>query len=254
MKVHSRHNRLIESLFDILSRCMKVVYMLDVHPVADHKSLEAPLTAKNVCHQPLIRMTRYTVKLIMGSHKRKRTGLDTHLERREEDFPDSALGQICRSTVRTVYRLASAHKVLDAGKDVVRVHVTLISLHRFRSHHGNKIRILSEGLAAAAPTGIACHLDVRVECPVHVHCPHLGSSLASDLIRHLCVERRSKADACRISCIVRAVAVAVDRIDTEHDRNLESALHSQSLKIIRLLDSKDMEERSDQTFLCPLLY
>ena len=91
MKVHSRHNRLIESLFDILSRCMKVVYMLDVHPVAYHKSLKAPLTAKNVCHEPLIRMARDTVKFIMGSHKRKRTGLYTCFERREEHFPDSAL-------------------------------------------------------------------------------------------------------------------------------------------------------------------
>ena len=188
MKVHSGHYRLIESLLEVFRSRMEIMNVLYVHPVAHHESLESPLAAKDIGHQPFVRVARDAVEFIVSSHQRQCSGIDSGLERREEDLANGTLRQVCRSSVGSIDRLAASHKMLDASQDIIRVHVALIAFHTLLTHTRYQIWILSESLAATAPTGVTGNFDIRIEGPVHVHGPHLKSGLTRNGVRHVSIE------------------------------------------------------------------
>ena len=132
--VHTGHDTLIKGFFQIFRSGMEVMDMLYVHPVADDKTFEPPFPAGHVLHQPLVRMARDSVQLVVCRHKGHRPGLDSGFEWREEHFPTSPLGKVGRRPVSPVYRLAAARKMFYAGQYVIGRQVALIALDRGRTH------------------------------------------------------------------------------------------------------------------------
>ena len=50
MHIHSGHNALIESFFQVFGSAMQVVHVFNVHPVAHDKAFEAPFVSQDIIH------------------------------------------------------------------------------------------------------------------------------------------------------------------------------------------------------------
>ena len=104
MHIHTGHNREVVSLLATFGYVVQIVYTLDIHPVADNKTLEATLATHNILHQPLARGAGSAANLVVGGHQRADIcAFKTTLIGIEEDLTQRALRNIGRSRVCSVY-------------------------------------------------------------------------------------------------------------------------------------------------------
>ena len=95
--------------------------LVDGRIVAGDDALEAPLAAQHALEQPVVRVTRHAVDLVIRRHHcADARALDHLLERREELLAQRALGDRRRADVRAAFGLAVAGHVLQRREHLVR--------------------------------------------------------------------------------------------------------------------------------------
>ena len=102
--------------------------------------------------------------------------LDSRNKRRQEDFAELPLRQIHRCRIDPAKGFSTGNQVFCASQDMILAIdavATLEAPDQVFSHFGHQQRILAVGLAHAAPTGIAGHVQIRREGPVHPGPTHL---------------------------------------------------------------------------------
>ena len=122
------------------------------------------------------------------------------------------------------------------------------------SQQSDQIRIFPIRFANTSPTGIAGNFHIRIKRPVHVHGTHFLRCLPGYLIGHQRIKGTGKIDVGGIYRIIRRIGIAMDGIDTEYNRYLQAALHSERLQIVGFFNGQHMQKRTDQAFFRPLLY
>ena len=202
---------------------------LDRVIVADDRALVAPFAAQHVAEQPGICVARHAVDLVVRRHQRPDAGARYHLfERREENLPQLALGDLRRAGVGAAFRLPVAGHVLERGEHfAVGQHaidaVALQALHRSDAHLTDEIGILAESLLDAAPAGVARHVDHGREHELRTPRANLARGDRVHRAYELAVPGRGERD--RLGEAGRTGSlVTVQSFFVEQDRNAEPRL------------------------------
>ena len=101
--VHTGHNALVKGLFVVCSCAMLVHTMLNIHPVAHHKSAEAPFFSQHIVHQPAVGVAGNAVQFVVRHHHIPvATLLNGGLERWEKHLAQGAFGHVAGRTVGAI--------------------------------------------------------------------------------------------------------------------------------------------------------
>jgi len=135
----------------------------DVLPIGHDQTFESELIPKDVREDVTVRVDGDAIGLAAVDHDGGGAGFDGCSERREEDFPQLALGDPGRRAVLAGQRAAVAHVVLEAGGNGGGAF--LVSLDHGHAHVGHQARRFAKGLPESGPTGVAGDVQNRGEVP-----------------------------------------------------------------------------------------
>ena len=197
-------------------------------------------------------MTGNSVDFVVRRHKSGHVGiLDSRNKRRQEDFTQLALGKVHRCRIDPAKGFSTGNQVFCASQDMILAIdavATLEAPDQVLSHFRHQQRILAVGLAHAAPTGIAGHVQIRREGPVHPGPTHLLRSFGPNLLHHRGIEGRGHVDIRRINGASLVEGIPMNRIHAQQQRNPQAALRSDALQAGRLFTGKDVKERAHLPF------
>ena len=193
-------------------------------------------------------MTGHAVQFVMGSHKRKHTGLfHSCFIRRQIYLAQCTLRYIHRCGIRTIRRFTSGNQMFGTSQS----HITpqtvfsLISLNRSHPHSRHQIRVLTECLARTSPTRIARYVNVGRKSPVGTGGTHFQCGFPAQLLYQLQIEAGSLTDRCRIYRCPIYQRITMNRINTYYQRYLQTASHSKFLQQIGFFSGHHMKKRAD---------
>ena len=140
-----------------------VVEIVDGVAVRNDQGLIAPLVAEDVGKEPVAGAARLTLIAMVGAHNLLDISLlHEGLESRKVGLPEVTHGNGDIETVTHRFRTAVDSIMLGTSMGlVVLLVITLHALYILDTEDGHQIRVLSVGLLAAAPAGIAEDVDVR---------------------------------------------------------------------------------------------
>ena len=199
--IHSILYALQIRVFQCSGGAMLFVHLLNIHPVAHYKPVEFPGISQDILHQVFTGMAGHSVKFIMCHHESICACIQAIFKRRHENLVQCTVGDIARSTIDAIDRLASTDKVFGTGQYFIlsRKVTCLKSSDGSCSHLSYKKRVFTKGLSHPSPTGITSHFYIGSKCPMGTGGTHFKSSLARSFFSQFRFEGCSLSDGSRIN-------------------------------------------------------
>ena len=199
----------------------------DGEVVGDHETLEAPLLAQHVAHQPFVGVGGDAVDLVVRGHEGDGAGLaQGFAEGEEKCFAEDAHGDVGGGAVHAGLGLPVADEVLEGGEDaslVTESGVALEPADRGDAEARDQERILAVGLFHAAPARLASHVHNRRQRLMGAAEAGLGCGGGEDALHQLGIEGGAERDGLGEAGAVHG-RVAVQALLVEHDGNAEAAV------------------------------
>ena len=170
--VHARLHRQFACLLFVFSDGMAVcVRTITQFPnrviIRNDKALETPFLSQHIAQQPLVRVRRHAVNLVVARHHADGAGLlNRTFERRQKSFAQQTHRGVRRRAIHAGLRLAVRREMFERGDDalfVVKRSVALKSPRRCNSQLCDQIRVFAESFLDAPPTRVSRHVHHRRE-------------------------------------------------------------------------------------------
>ena len=180
MHIHTRIKCQAVDLFKCFTYTMIILHPFYIHPITDDNAFEVPFFTQKIIQQFLTGMTWDTIIFIVSCHYCINACFYTSLERGKKNLTQCPLRKIGRSTVHTINRLTSAHKMLGTGNNIFLTRKTspLKPFHRSYSQTRNQIGIFSKSIPDSSPSCITGNFNIRSECPLRTGSSHLKCCLS----------------------------------------------------------------------------
>ena len=132
--------------------------------VGDDRPREAPLAAQHVVHQPFVGRGGNAVDRVEARHDEVAAGVDGRLVRRKVLVAQAPLAHVDRVVLAAGLGRAVAGEVLHTARNrALGRAVAVQALDHRTGEAAGETRVLARHLEAAAPAGVADHVDGRAE-------------------------------------------------------------------------------------------
>ena len=195
-------------------------------------------------------MTGLPLYLVMRRHNRKRSGVNSGLKWRKEKLIQGKTGNIGRSGVQTVNRLAAPDEMLGAGNHILQgVLVSFLqSFNHGGAHYANQIRVFAEGFSRAAPTSVAGDIHIGRKGPVHTKSAHFLCRFFTYRFNPLRIPRRGQSERRRVNGCAVDQSIPMNGVNSDEQGNLQPAFLGDGLQMIGFFCREHMQKRPDFTF------
>ena len=225
---HRKRARLLLVLGDKVPMRIRPVTKLPDRVVIRHnKPLEAPLFAQQVAHQPLVRVRRNAVDLVIRRHQRHGICLAQRLfEGVKKRLLQHPHRHVRRRAIHARLRLPVPHKMFQCRQHMLLVAEVLVSLeapHRRNAQPRNQVRILAVRLFHAAPSRLARHIHHRGQRMVRTAQARLQSRHREQRLHKRGIESCAQSDGLRKAGATRS-RVPVQALFVKHHWNSKAAI------------------------------